>query len=134
MVHKEREGPWIGMDNSPVKKLFWRTGEYGVQVDITVLFCAWCGFCFAQTGAAPAQTGAALPRLVRSCADWCGPAQTGAAGFLQNLESRARAFSFWGISKIRKSTKYYPNALEIDFPPPAAPSESAKRFIFEIEK
>ena len=47
----------------PVKKLFWRTGEYGVQVDVTVLFCAWCGF--------------ALPRLVRPCADWCGPAQTG---------------------------------------------------------
>ena len=33
--------------------------------------CAdWCG---------PAQTGAALRRLVQPCADWCGPAQTGAA-------------------------------------------------------
>ena len=78
-------------------KLFWRTGEYGVQVDVTVLFCAWCGFALPRLvrpcadWCGTAQTGAALRRLVRPCADWCGPAQTGAA-----LRRLVRPWTDWG--------------------------------------
>ena len=80
----ESRNTLIGIPHSGKgKKLFWRTGEYGVQVDVTVLFCAWCGF--------------ALPRLVRPCADWCGTAQTGAA--LRRLGCNRRTSRFRGPQK-----------------------------------